>query len=165
MNSDGDLPVYAGDGASLYECETKDATLKRLRMDMTHLPADDKIDALCTVIATYFEHAPHRVVLHIRHVETSDMQPPSMASMISIAGRLMQHRDVVDRALRATIIQGTRIDDTVRVAHSLFKTVYNPATPFEVVDGEQECARHIDDLVRKRLTRTRQGRVKNMSQP
>ena len=153
MNSEKDLPVYVSDGASLYECETKDDTLKRLRMDMTHLPAEDKIDALCTVIATYFEHVPHRVVLHIRHVETSDMQPPSMASMISIAGRLMQHRDVVDRALRATIIQGTRIDDPGRVAHALFNTVYNPATPFEVVDCDEECARHIENLVRKRLTR------------
>lgn len=150
---DGDVPIYANAYLSVYECPTCDPTLKRIRVDMTQMPSDNGIDALCTVLVTYSQNAPTRTLLHIRHVETENMQPPSMHSMLTIAGRLMENKELLERTLRGTIIQGTRIDDVVRMAYSLFKTIYKPERLFEIVDNDEACMEHVAALVQKRLKR------------
>lgn len=156
---DGEVPVYVNACLSIFECPTDDPTLKRVRVDMKEVPDEDGIDALCTVLVAYCQNAPTRSILHIRHVETEHLNPPSMHSLLAIAGRLMENKDVVARNLRGTIIQGTRIDEPVRVAHALFKTVYKPARLFEIVDSDEASKAHVVALVQQRM---KQKRVHNV---
>ena len=145
--------MYSNDYLTIYECTTDDPTLKLIRIDMTHMPDDDGINVLCTELVTYCQNATTRAIIHFRHVKTEDMQPPSMHSMFAIAARLMENQDAVNKTIRGTIIQGTRIDDTVRVAHSLFKNVYKPQRMFEIVDNDETSMAHIKDVVKSRLKR------------
>ena len=150
---DGEVPVYVNPCLSIHECPTDDPTLKRVRVDMKEVPDEDGIDALCTVLITYCQNASTRSILHIRHVETEHLNPPSMHSLLAIAGRLMEKKDLVARNVRGTIIQGTRIDEPVRVAHALFKTVYKPARMFEIVDSDEASEEITRALVQQRLKR------------
>lgn len=88
----------------------------------------------------------HSCALHIEHRDTDDLEPPDLQGFLSLAGALLEQRELLDARVMGTCLQAKRVDETVHLAHGLFLTMYRPKRAFEVLCGE-EAARNF-------LTRT-----------
>ena len=117
------------------------------------MPVGDDLDAIMLMISTFIQHHEGRLAVHVRHVESDKLNPPNMQGMLSIVGKLMEMKDIVDTKLKGTIVQGTRIDDIVIMAKNLFLSLYKPKKPFDIVVTDKEVNHHV------RNPRTRGGQA------
>ena len=98
-------------------------------------PDRDEIEHLCTIACMWIEHTERPLVLHIEDTATGLLNPPDMGCILCIVGRLLEHRDQLQKKLRGTCVQARRIDDPARMAKDLFLGVYQPVAPFDIVEG------------------------------
>lgn len=118
--------------------ETSEPRIQIMRLDISEVPVGDDLEAVMLMISTFIQHHEGRLVIHARHVETPELKPPNMQGMLSIVGKLMELKDMVDTKLKGTIVQGTRIDDLVIMTKNLFLSLYKPKKPFDIVVTEKE---------------------------
>lgn len=118
--------------------ETSEPRIKILRLDISEVPVGDDLEALMLMVSTFIQHHEGRLVIHGRHVETPELKPPNMQGMLSIVGKLMEIKDLVDTKLKGTIVQGKCIDDLVLVTKNLFLSLYKPSKPFDIVVTDKE---------------------------
>lgn len=127
--------------------ETSEPRIQILRMDISEVPVGDDLEAIMVMISTFIQHHEGRLVIHARHVETPELKPPNMQGMLSIVGKLMEMKDMVDTKLKGTIVQGTRIDDIVIMAKNLFLSLYKPKKPFDIVASEKDVQHFLDGIL------------------
>tara|TARA_B110001452_G_C15235891_1_gene427891 strand:+ start:671 stop:1066 length:396 start_codon:yes stop_codon:yes gene_type:complete len=107
-------------------------------MDISQTPVGDDLEAIMLMISTFIQHHEKRLVIHARHVETPELKPPDLQGMLSIVGKLMELKDSIEKKLKGTIVQGTRIDDLVILTKNVFLGLYKPNKPFDIVASEEE---------------------------
>lgn len=107
-------------------------------------PAREEIERLCTVVGTYIAHTERKFALHLQH--SGEDAPLDAASLLCLVGRLLEHRDAIDSKLLGTCIQTTRLDDTARATATMFLSLYNPKSPFEMTDSEASARAFLKSL-------------------
>lgn len=128
--------------------DTSEPRIRILRIDLESVPVDDDLDATLVMVSTFIKQYDGRLVLHLRHVETPELQPPDMKAMLSIVGGLMDMKEVIDTKLKGTVVQGTQVDDVARVAKNLFVHLYQPKRPFDLVASDAEVAAFLDPILK-----------------
>ena len=118
--------------------ETSEPRIHILHMYVSEVPVGDDLDAIILMISTFIQHHEGRLVIHARHVESDRLNPPNMQGMLSIVGKLMELKDLVDTKLKGTIVQGKCIDDLVIMTKNLFLSLYKPKKPFDIVVTDKE---------------------------
>lgn len=117
---------------------TSESRIQILCMDISQTPVGDDLEAIMLMISTFIQHHEKRLVIHARHVETPELKPPDLQGMLSIVGKLMELKDSIEKKLKGTIVQGTRIDDLVILTKNVFLGLYKPNKPFDIVASEEE---------------------------
>lgn len=117
---------------------TSEPRIQILRMDVSEVPIGDDLDAIMTMVATFIQHHEGRLVIHARHVESDKLNPPDLQGMLSIVGKLMELKEMVETKLKGTIVQGKCIDDLVLMTKNLFLSLYKPKKPFDIVASDKE---------------------------
>jgi hypothetical protein len=107
-------------------------------MDISEVPVGDDFEAIIAMVSTFIQHHEGRLVIHARHVESDKLNPPNLQGMLSIVGKLMELKDMVDTKLKGTIVQGKCIDDLVIMTKNLFLSLYKPKKPFDIVASEKD---------------------------
>jgi hypothetical protein len=126
---------------------TSEPRIQILRMDVSEMPVGDDLDAIILMISTFIQHHEGRLVIHVRHVDTDKLNPPDMQGMLSIVGKLMEMKDVVDTKLKGTIVQGTCIDDIVIMAKNLYLSLYKPKKPFDIVASDTDVQLFLNGIL------------------
>lgn len=134
---------------------TSEVRIQILRMDISEVPTGDDMDAIMLMISTFIQHHEGRLVVHLRHVETPELKPPNIQDMLSIVGKLMELKDILETKLKGIIVQGKCIDDLVTVTKNIFLSLYKPKKPFDIVSSEKEV-QHIVAGILKHETEKRQ---------
>lgn len=119
--------------------ETSEPRIQILRMDISEVPVGDDLEAFILMISTFIQNHEGRLVLHARHVASDKLNPPDLQGMLSIVGKLMELKDMVDTKLKGTIVQGRRIDDLVIMTKNIFLSLYKPKKPFDIVASEGDA--------------------------
>jgi len=127
--------------------ETSEPRIQILRMDVSEVPAGDDLDAIMVMVSTFIQHHEGRLVVHARHVETDKLNPPDLQGMLSIVGKLMELKDMVETKLKGTIVQGKCIDDLVIVTKNLFLGLYKPKKPFDIVASEKDVQHFLTGIL------------------
>ena len=127
--------------------DTSEPRIKLLRMDISEVPVGDDLDAVMLMVSTFITHHEGRLVVHARHVNSDALPPPNLQSMMSIVGKLMEMRSLVDTKLKGTLVQGKCVDDLVLVTKTLFLSLYKPKQPFDIVTSECEVVRFLDGIL------------------
>lgn len=117
---------------------TAEPRIHILHMDISEVPVGDDLEAIMLMVSTFIQHHEGRLVIHARHVETPELKPPDMQGMLSIVGKLMEFKDLVETKLKGTIVQGKCIDDLVLVTKNLFLSLYKPRKPFDIVASDKD---------------------------
>lgn len=117
---------------------TPEPRIQILRMDISEVPVGDDLDAIMVMVSTFIQHHEGRLVIHARHVESDKLAPPDLQGMLSIVGKLMELKDMVETKLKGTIVQGKCIDDLVLMTKKLFLSLYKPKKPFDIVASEKD---------------------------
>lgn len=132
------------------------AGLCRLWLRIRETPDVDGLEALYTVVQTYVRDCDDRFVLHIQHCESDTLVPPDMPRMLTIVGKLMEMRELIDTKLRGTIVQAKQIDGTVLWAKDMFLKMYTPRRAFDLVADDAAATSFVDTLLdRERTKRAR----------
>ena len=127
--------------------ETSEPRIQILRMDVREVPVRDDLEAIVLMVSTFVQHHEGRLVIHMRHVETDNLNPPDMQGMLSIVGKLMELRETFDTKLKGAIVQGTCIDDVVLLAKNLFLGLYKPKKPFDIVASDAEVQTFMNGIL------------------
>ena len=134
-------------GVHAYVEPTSAPRLHLLRVDLTCVPTGDALDALVVDLSTFAQDHDERYVLHIRHVDSDTLQPPNLAELLALVGRLLDLKHLVDTKFRGTLVQGRHVDDVVRTAKNLFLGLYQPRRPFDIVASDAEAAAFVDAIL------------------
>ena len=126
---------------------TSEPRIQILHMDISEVPVGDDLEAIMTMVATFIEHHEGRLVIHARHVESDKLNPPDLQGMLSIVGKLMELKDMVETKLKGTIVQGKCIDDLVIVTKNLFLSLYKPKNPFDIVASDKDVQHFLDGIL------------------
>lgn len=126
---------------------TSEPRIHILGMDISEVPVGDDLEAIMLMISTFVENHKGRLVVHARHVESDKLNPPDLQGMLSIVGKLMELKDMVETKLKGTIVQGKCIDDLVIVAKNLFLSLYKPKKPFDIVASEKDVQHFLDGIL------------------
>lgn len=118
--------------------ETSEPRIQILHMDVSEVPVGDDLEAIMLIVSTFVQHHEGRLVIHARHVESDKLNPPDLQGMLSIVGKLMELKDMVETKLKGTIVQGKCIDDLVLMAKNLFLSLYKPKKPFDIVASDND---------------------------
>lgn len=137
--------------------DTAEPRIHILRMDISEVPVDEDLDAVMLMISTFITHHEGRLVVHARHVGSDALRPPNLQGMMTIVGRLMDLKTVVDTKLKGTLVQAQCLDEIVLASKTLFLSLYQPRKPFDIVVSEADVANFIDGILaheaEKRLRR------------
>jgi hypothetical protein len=151
-------PLFARPGATFHLTPTPEARLHVIRMDVTTTPTSDAIEDLSVFFATFCRDFDGRLVFHVRHVETDRLDAPGLPQIVTLVGKLLEAREVVDAKVKGTVVEGNRIDDLVLGAKNLFLSLYQPKRAFDIVDTPRGASDFVDALVaRERVKRARRG--------
>lgn len=106
----------------------------------------DEIERALDAILAWMcsEAAPPRVAVHID--ASAPLVPPDLPSIMHLAGRLLEARDLVQARLRGTCIQTHHVDGPTRFALDLFTSFYKPVRPMDVVEGPDAARRALARL-------------------
>ena len=105
---------------------------------MKTCPSNEEIDKMWTVLSTFIQNSPKRCILHMAHVETEDLDPPTASTMMHIATKLMQSEGKqICKKCKLILIQPKYIDNKVRFAKDLFR-LYFSDMPLKVSDREEK---------------------------
>lgn len=126
---------------------TSEPRIQILCMDISEVPVGDDLDAIMLMISTFIQHHEGRLVIHARHVETPELKPPDLQGMLSIVGKLMELKDMVETKLKGTIVQGKCIDDLVLLTKNLFLSLYKPKKPFDIVASEKDVQHFLTGIL------------------
>ena len=127
---------------------TSEPRIQILRMDVSEVPVGDDLDAIMVMVSTFIQHHEGRLVIHARHVETPELKPPDLQGMLSIVGKLMELKDMVETKLKGTIVQGKCIDDLVLMTKNLFLSLYKPKKPFDIVASEKDVNKFMTGILK-----------------
>lgn len=127
--------------------DTSEPRIHILRMDISEVPVGDDLEAIMVVISTFIEHHEGRLVIHARHVTTDKLNPPDLQGMLSIVGKLIELKDIVETKLKGTIVQGKCIDDLVLVTKNIFLSLYKPKKPFDIVAADNDVQRILTGIL------------------
>ena len=126
---------------------TSEPRIHILGMDISEVPVGDDLDAIMLMISTFVENHEGRLVVHARHVESDKLNPPDLQGMLSIVGKLMELKDMVETKLKGTIVQGKCIDDLVIMTKNLFLSLYKPKKPFDIVASDKDVKHFLDGIL------------------
>lgn len=140
--------------------ETSEPRIGILRMDFSEIPVGDEMDAVILIISAFIKHHEGRLVIHARHVNSSKLIPPNMQGMLSIVGKILELKDIVNTKLKGTIVQGTCIDDLVIMAKNMFLTIYQPKTPFDVVVTDEDVTKFMAKILEHELKKRARREIK-----
>ena len=83
-----------------------------------------------------------------RHVETDELEPPDMKAIIEVVDIILKSEKECDNLL-GCVIQGKYIDDKVKMAVSLFNSVFGRDARLHVVDSQEEAEKVIQSCLDK----------------
>ena len=150
--------VFKRAGFDVSLLDTSEPRIKIFRMDVSEVPVADELEAIMVMISTFLTNYEGRLVVHTRHVESESLSPPDLSGMLSIVGKLMELKDIVDTKLKGTIVQGKCIDDLVLMTKNVFLGLYKPRKPFDIVASDQDTEAFIGKILlhetEKRLRKT-----------
>lgn len=112
-------------------------------------PSADEIERLTAVLLPWLQVASETgdsFVLHVEDSAADDMTPLELPQLLCLVAKLMEHRELIDRALFGTVIQVRKLDDAAVFAKDLFLGLYTPSKPFDLVRTPEEVARFFKSL-------------------
>lgn len=139
---------------------TSEPRIQILCMDISEVPVGDDLDAIMLMISTFIQHHEGRLVIHARHVETPELKPPDLQGMLSIVGKLMELKDMVETKLKGTIVQGKCIDDLVLITKNLFLSLYKPKKPFDIVASEKDVQHFLTAILEHEAEKRQRNEAK-----
>ena len=111
-----------------------------IQFDVAKCPSNDEFDHLWTVVSTFVQMHPTPLVVHLRHAEEDDFDPPDQKGMMHIAHKLMTEFKKVDKNCRKIIIQPRVVDDKVEFASMLMGKLFS-GLPLRISADEEEIER------------------------
>lgn len=117
-----------------------DDTRGLLRVDLARCPSDEEFDHLWTVLSTFVSQYDGSCVIHLRHVDDNEFDPPTQKNMMHMASMLFSEFKKIDGNCRKIIVQPKIVDDKVQLASTLFQTLFS-ALPLRITDREEEVER------------------------
>ena len=135
--------------------ETSEPDIQILRMDVSKMPVGDDLESAMLIISTFIEQHNGRLVLHPRHVESDNLEPPDMPGMLCIVGKIMQHKNAFDANVTGIVVQGQRIDDLVIMAKNLFLSLYSFTKPFDLVSSDEDVQHFITNILKREAKKRR----------
>lgn len=120
----------------LYEAQgiksTFDETRALVHIALSICPTNEDIDKMWTVISTFIANYDSPCVLHMQHVETPNMEPPGLPTMIHIVSKVVSDFPKVRSKCRQIIVQPKYIDDKVMLAQQVFRGLITAHVPLEI---------------------------------
>ena len=146
------VDIVKGEALRVRFRQTAASDLGVYELDIAHQMHSGDVDLLCQKLVPHVEGHTHKFALHVKHVDTSELQPPSMKCMLDLCARVLAH-EALSRRMRGCVVQGRVVDDVVTTARNLFLTFYDPRGGLECVDSDEAAQGYLKQLVDKRLAR------------
>ena len=112
-------------------------------------PSTEEIDHMWTVLSTFIVNHPTQCLLHIMHVDSDRLEPPSAAVMISIASKVITDFPEVSKKCSQVIIQPKFVDSKVQFALEMFRGLVQNRFPVVIEPDAEKVKRLIDKSTRR----------------
>jgi hypothetical protein len=117
-----------------------------LWVGLSSCPDNDEIDKMWTILSTFVVNCPKKCILHLAHVDSPELEPPQLSTLVHIVSKIINEFSDVDKKCKRIIIQPKYIDDKVMFAQQLFVNLIKRKVPLEIIDNPKELRRLIKDL-------------------
>lgn len=117
-----------------------------LWVGLSSCPDNDEIDKMWTILSTFVVNYPKRCILHLAHVDSPELEPPQLSTMVHIVSKIVTEFSDVSKKCKRIIIQPKYIDDKVMFAQQMFVSLIKTKVPLEIIDNPKEVKRLIKDL-------------------
>ena len=125
-------------------------------MDISQTLTSDDLETIITIMVTYMKHSEQRFVVHACHI-SSHISALDFPAILTIVGKLVECKEIVDTRLKGTIVQGD-IDEFAIAAKDVFLTMYKPAKPFNIVQTDEQVQTFLAPLLKhEHMKRTRKN--------
>jgi len=141
------IPLWRGDCIDIDVVDIIKDALVRVWFQVKSSPNTAEIDRISTVFTTYIRNSGHKIILHIQHCHSPELRIPEISEMLTIVGRLLECRDLIDQKLCGTIVQALCVNTQVVFAKDLFLSMYVPKRPFDIVDNDDDATTFMKTLV------------------
>lgn len=131
-------------------CATFDDSNGVLWVGLSSCPTNDEIDKMWTILSTFIRNTPNRCILHIAHVDTPELEPPQLPTLLHIASKIMTEFTDITKKCKRVIIQPKYVDDKVMIAEQLFGGLFSLKVPLEILDKPKDVESLIAQLTSKR---------------
>ena len=98
---------------------TYDDDRRVLFVGLPACPPNDEIDHMWTIVAVFLQNLPRRCSLHLAHVDTPTMEPPSMQTLVHVVSLIATHFEILKKCKRV-VVQPRCVDEKVRAAQAMF---------------------------------------------
>ena len=122
-----------------------------IRIGLKCCPSNEEIDRMWTVLSTFINNHVYKCILHLVHVETQQLEPPGLQTMMHIVSTILSEHKELASQCRRIFIQPKYIDDKVRFAQQLFLKLM-PSTLKITIASDQSV---IDDAMQQIANRGR----------
>ena len=114
-----------------------------LRIDMTRCPTNEEIDHMWIIVSTFIQHNPRKCVLHIRHIDTPTMDPPTLPVMLHLVTKLVNDFDK-EKCIKV-VIQPRVVDDRVLLAQQIFVNLLQSKVSLKICADDDK----VQELIEK----------------
>ena len=137
--------VYQGTGI-----EAKfDEKRNHMWVGLSTCPTNEEIDKMWMVLSTFVNNYPRRCILHLVHVDTPELEPPQLPTLIHVVSKIMNDFTDMRKKCKQIIVQPKYIDDKVLFAQQIFVGLIKSKLPLEISDKQETVDRLIDKLNEK----------------
>lgn len=137
--------VYEKEGISC----TFDESQGVLALGLQSCPGNDEIDKMWTIVSSFLSNYPDQCILHIAHVESPELEPPQLPTLLHIVSKIVTDFSQVSEKCAKVIVQPKYIDQKVLFAQQVFMGLLTSRVSLEIIDDPLEVAQVIKRVVRR----------------
>lgn len=128
---------------------TTDVPLHRVLVRLPAHPSPEALDAIFSEVLGFCRRQESlRFALHIEaHQQQDDAPPPDAPLLFRVAGKLLDHRELVDERVVGTCIQVPSLDAGARMARDIFLGLYQPCTKLCLAETPEDVRNFLRELV------------------
>ena len=96
-----------------------------------------------TIVLTFIINHPLSCIIHIVHIDSDELEPPTLATMIHIVSKIVNDFTNIETKCKRILIQPKKVDDKVRIAQNLFLKLMNGRIPIQIIADPETVERKI----------------------
>jgi hypothetical protein len=108
-------------------------------------PSNNAIDSMWDVVSKLLINHSKRSIIHLAHVETDNMEPPGISTLIHVVSKIVHDFDDIKKKCKRVIVQPKIIDRKVEDAVNMFFSIMGDKVKLDITADATQVQKLIDE--------------------